>query len=108
MKTRVWKVELILHDTPGYDDEDGTPIPYLSKKDLAHELNAIGPQCYGLSVAGMELKLIGHIEGPPTSRHPRKKYEPVLVPHKKRGLKPKKEAVSAESSGSVQLQSKPW
>ena len=91
MKTRVWKATLIIHDCPGYDDEDGTAIPFITKKELVHEIQSIGPQCYGLTVQNIELTNVGHIPAPPTTRRPRKEHSLELVPRKQRvETKPRK------------------
>jgi len=84
MKTRVWRAALVLHDTPGCD-ADGQPEAYLTRAELIDELRSIGPQCYGLTVKDMELRLVGHIPAPPTTNRPRVKYSIELVPHKGRG-----------------------
>jgi hypothetical protein len=70
MKTRVWKVSMTLHDLPGFD-ENGEPESYLRQVDIERELLSIGPQCYGLSVSSMDIKLVGHIAAAPSSRKAR-------------------------------------
>lgn len=82
MKTRVWKVLMFLHDEPGYD-EDGQPEPFLTRKELEKEIQAIGPQCYGLKVHAMEVTRIGSIEARNPSRRSRAFIKPLqLIPRK--------------------------
>jgi hypothetical protein len=84
MKTRVWQVTTTIHDRPGYD-ERGQSIPYLTKKQLKEELTE--PQCAGVSVVSTEVKLVGHLPAPLTTRRLRKPYSIKLVPHKGRGAR---------------------
>jgi hypothetical protein len=84
---------MYIHDQPGYDDDTGQPEPFLSKRELEKELQAVGPQCYGLKVHAMELSNIGHIESRPTSRRSRNILKPLeFVPRKMRSDKGKKRA----------------
>ena len=85
MKTRVWRVVLVLHDKPGYD-KNGQSVPHLTRSDLLYDaLASISSTHYGLSVKDVELKLVGHIQEPPFTRRPRKAHPLQLVPHKGRG-----------------------
>lgn len=60
MKTRIWKLELTVKDTPEYD-EHGVPYPYLLKKEVKEQIEKyLNNELTFTNTEITSIKMIGH------------------------------------------------
>lgn len=60
MKTRCWKVEFIIHDTPEYDDH-GVPEPHCLKSEHIKMIEGMDFPA-GVEMKNLKIKMTGHFK----------------------------------------------